>query len=68
MSFAAQKKEFVEKIIGNISVKSKELNQKFITMERMGVFSKCSEADKKAFSTIVKELVESSEGLERNIK
>lgn len=56
-----------KKLVENISVKTKELRQMSTSMEKMGIFSGCSESQKKQYSDLLKEISISSQGLEQFI-
>ena len=59
--------DVTKKLVENISVKTKELKQVTMSLEKMGVFASCTESQRKQHSDLLKEISISSQGLEQFI-
>lgn len=59
--------DVTKKLVENISTKTRELKQVTTSLEKMGVFSACTESQRKQYSDLLKEISISSQGLEQFI-
>ena len=55
--------DVTKKLVENISTKTKELKQVTTSLEKMGVFSSCTELQRKQCSDLLTEISISSQGL-----
>jgi hypothetical protein len=60
-------KDVTKRLVENISVKTKELRQVSTSLEKMGVFSSCTDLQRKQYSDLLREISISSQGLEQFI-
>ncbi len=57
--------EVTKTLIGNINTKTKELTQISASLEKMGVFAKCTDSQRKQYHELLKEISISGQGLEQ---
>lgn len=59
--------DVTKRLVENISTKTKELKQVSTSLEKMGIFSTCTESQRKQYSDLLREISISSQGLEQFI-